>query len=51
MIEFINWLNQIDRNVIDLFLLGKVIVFGTLFFLIVAYMISCATSKMPDNKE
>ena len=30
---------------------GKVIVFTALFILIVAYGVSCATSKMPDNKE
>ena len=47
----IDYLNQIDRNVIDLFILGKTIVVAALFVLMVAYGVSCATSKMPDREE
>lgn len=41
MIEFINWLNQIDRNVIDLFLVGKTVIVSCIFFLLVALAIDC----------
>lgn len=43
---FIEWLNSFDT-----FTAGKIFVFTCLAILIVAHMVSCAKSKMPDNKE
>lgn len=47
----IDWLNSVDANVIDLFLLGKVIIVSVIFVMFVYLAIDCKNNPSSDKEN